>query len=324
MTEQTYNQHPTSNQDPKVEVHEHEAKAITLPRPLRRVSWGAIIAGVVIALLVQFTMELLGLAIGAATVDPAFEQNPLDSLSGTGVVVWLAASTLVAMFAGGWVAGRLANVPDVDGLIHGLVVWGAVVLISILLLSAGFGRVIGGAVNVIGEGLSYAARNVEQISPETADALNLEDVTLQRVDEEVRTLLRPSDTEAPPSEVQTTEDVTAAEEEVRLIVRRLLNMDEDVIEEADRDEVVNSLVAQTDLSEQEARELVLEWEQSYRDAQTQAEEALREAGQTVADTVARLAGISFATLLLGAFAGGAGGLVGSPEEKAGTVVATDV
>ena len=48
---------------------------------LNRVSWGAVLAGVVVALVTQLILNLLGIGIGAATLDPAagLAENPSAS-----------------------------------------------------------------------------------------------------------------------------------------------------------------------------------------------------------------------------------------------------
>jgi hypothetical protein len=70
-----------------------------LPSALRRVSWQAILSGVVVAIILQLALNLLGLSIGASTSDPLHEQDPLQVEFAAGVVIWLAASVLVSLFA---------------------------------------------------------------------------------------------------------------------------------------------------------------------------------------------------------------------------------
>src|SRR5215813_9811557 len=43
---------------------------------INRVSWGAVLAGVAVALAVQLILNLLGIGLGAATFDPAGSNNP--------------------------------------------------------------------------------------------------------------------------------------------------------------------------------------------------------------------------------------------------------
>src|SRR5689334_10248687 len=86
------------------------AVAPVAPALLKRISWGAIFAGVVIALAVQLVLSLLGIGIGASTIDPLSEQNPGKGL-GIGAAVWFVISSLLATYAGAWVAGRLSGAP---------------------------------------------------------------------------------------------------------------------------------------------------------------------------------------------------------------------
>lgn len=127
---------------------------------LRRVSWGAIFAGTVVALVVTLLLSLLGIAIGASTVDPLSERVPTQGL-GVGSAIWWIASTMIGVFAGGWVAARLAGSPRRnDSILHGIVTWGLATIVTFLLLTTLVGRLIGGAASVVGEGLAAATRGV--------------------------------------------------------------------------------------------------------------------------------------------------------------------
>src|SRR5436190_8521798 len=115
------------------------------PNYTRRISWGAIIAGLIVTLVCQILLSMLGVAIGAATVDPLQEQRPLEGL-GTGAAIWWIVSSLISLFLGGCVAGRLAGVPRKgDGALHGIVMWGAATLITFLLVGTALGGLFGGA-----------------------------------------------------------------------------------------------------------------------------------------------------------------------------------
>lgn len=119
-----------------------------------RISWGAVFAGVIMGLAVQILLGSLGVAIGASTVDPTQEANPLAGL-GTGAAIWLFVSTLVAYYFSGWIAGRMAGVPaKSDGALHGLLTWGVSTVLTLVLLTGA----IGGAVSGIGKMLGGAAR----------------------------------------------------------------------------------------------------------------------------------------------------------------------
>lgn len=120
------------------------------PASMRRVSWGAIIAGLFVTIVTQVTLTLLGAAIGAATVDPLHEARPAEGLM-TAAGIWFIASALLSLFAGAYVAGRLAGGPRrADGLLHGIVMWSVAEVVMLLLLMTSIGALIGGSANVMG------------------------------------------------------------------------------------------------------------------------------------------------------------------------------
>src|SRR4051812_28132784 len=72
--------------------------------PVRsRISWGAILAGGVLALAVYLILTLLGGAIGLSVAD-----SVRGSTLATGAAVWAIASIALALFAGGCVASQLS------------------------------------------------------------------------------------------------------------------------------------------------------------------------------------------------------------------------
>ncbi|MGI8467872.1 MAG: hypothetical protein ACR2N3_05415 [Pyrinomonadaceae bacterium] len=131
--------------------------AVTGAMPMaagRRVSWGAIFAGAVVALVVQLMLSVLGIGIGASTINPLTEQNPAAGL-GTGAAIWFVLTSIVALFAGGWVAGRLAGMPrDDDRALHGILTWGLATLLTFYLLTTAIGGLIGGTANLLTRGMS--------------------------------------------------------------------------------------------------------------------------------------------------------------------------
>jgi hypothetical protein len=305
----------------------------------RRVSWGAILAGVVVAIVIQLALNMLGLSIGANTINPVSERDPIGPAFDNGAIIWIAGSLLLSLFAGGWVAGRLAGNPDeTDGMLHGIVTWGIVTLLTIMFITSTVGGIIGGISNVISRGANLAGQAVTSLVPQAAEALDLQNVTLESVTQEVRTLLSQTDDPALQPEAiegqaeeagqiaQNTVDniaqtPTLAQLQLQTAVRQFLSLD--AIEETDRQDLVNVLVERTNLTEEEARQTIDRWEQAYMQVRADAEETLRQAGQTVADGIAVAAGILFGAMALGAFAAGAGGYVGAPQRTIVTTTETE-
>lgn len=132
---------------------------------LRRVSWGAIFAGTIVALAIQLALNVLGLGIGLGIISPT---EGVSEGIGFGAGIWFLLSTLIALYFGGWVAGRMAGFPrKLTGTLHGLVVWALATLFSFYLMNTAIGTVLGGISGAIGRGLTALSQTTE-ISPERA------------------------------------------------------------------------------------------------------------------------------------------------------------
>src|SRR3954454_7006597 len=90
----------------------------------KRVSWGAIFAGVVVTVVLQLLFTLLAVGIGAAKVEPLQQADPGKGL-GVGAAMWFFVSTLIAVYVGARVAGHLSgSAPSSDRMLHGILTWG--------------------------------------------------------------------------------------------------------------------------------------------------------------------------------------------------------
>jgi hypothetical protein len=126
----------------------------------RRISWGAIIAGTVAALSVQFLLTLLGVSIGLWTL-PAAGPEFLQEM-GIGAAIWALLSFVIALYCGGWIAGRMSGLRSkLDGLLEGFLVWGVVTVVTFMLLTTAVGGLIGGAAGMAGEAMTLAVEQVE-------------------------------------------------------------------------------------------------------------------------------------------------------------------
>lgn len=135
-------------EQPVYGAHPHRPSHSDTPTPaqvmrttlLNRISWGAVFAGMVIAFAVQLVLNLLGLGIGFATVNSLTGTGTsADEISIAGMLWWIFAG-IVASFAGGFAAGRLAGEPKVStSAWHGLVSWAASVLLIAFLMATAAG-----------------------------------------------------------------------------------------------------------------------------------------------------------------------------------------
>jgi hypothetical protein len=135
-----------------------------------RIAWAAIFAGVVLTLAIQLMLSVLGVGIGAATIDTRAGQNAMSGL-GTGSILWLIFSGIVAMFVGGCIAGRLSGFTRrIDGIVHGAVVWGATTLVTLYFLTSAAGGLIAGAAGMVG-GIASTGSQIVSGSPQLSEEL---------------------------------------------------------------------------------------------------------------------------------------------------------
>ena len=107
--------------------------------------WGAIVAGVFIALSGLAILSTLGVAFGASVYGPG--QDPRAWGIGSGV--WAIISAILAFVTGGYVAARASGHTDrKTGLFHGLMVWAVVVPLLALLIGTGLSRLATGSAYV--------------------------------------------------------------------------------------------------------------------------------------------------------------------------------
>lgn len=104
-----------------------------------------------------------------------------------------------------------------------------------------------------------------------------------------------------------------SDQEIDPLLGRLIRQGQAVASEVDREEVVNVLMARTDMSREEATRTVDNWIRTYERATIEANQQARQMADTTADAVAKAAIWGFLALLIGAAAAGCGGIIGTPR-----------
>jgi len=117
--------------------HEEEWGELRLAVPenvlLRdRIRWGPVWAGVIIALATLLVLSAIGIAIGFAVTGVATPEA-IRSIS-LALAIWTAFSAVIALFIGGYIAGRLMPLDTRGvGAVHGLAVWSLTLVVGIIL-----------------------------------------------------------------------------------------------------------------------------------------------------------------------------------------------
>jgi len=130
-----------------------------------RISWGAVLAGTVVAMAFYMVLTTLGAAIGLS-VGNDFRTETLAK----GGLVWVIVTTALSLFAGGWTVSQLtAGETKGESMIHGLILWGTIVAVMLGLTASGIRSGFTAMLNVAYAGnmaadreggLEQAARNL--------------------------------------------------------------------------------------------------------------------------------------------------------------------
>ena len=303
----------------------------------RKVSWGAVFAGMVIAVVVQLVLSLLGAGIGLSTVDPLRYNTPDASTFGVGAGIWWVISSVVALFAGGWVAGHLSGSPDkMDAVLHGLLTWGVAAIVTVYLLASIVGSVVKGGASVVGNAASVAGAGIGAAAGPVGDMaksqMSASGITLDSMKDQVQKLMAQTGNPAlQPGAIASQASALAGQltsaaasaggtgnapaEDLQTALQRIVTSGKDTVDQANRESVVNVVMARTGVSRAEAEQRTDAWIKQYQDARVQLEQKKAEAeakARQVADDAAsassKAALGAVAALVLGAFAAAFGGM----------------
>jgi hypothetical protein len=174
------------------EMHEHEYSESTYPRDwytgLRRLSWGAIFAGLFVTLAIFMTLQILGAGIGLSAVDLTGRQVTSGKAMGIGAAIWSLITGLISLFIGGWVAGRLASLPNkIDRALHGLTTWAFFYVVMFVLATTALSALVGGGLSLLGKGASAAGQAAA--SPQGQQAMANQGLTPDVIQKEIAGLM---------------------------------------------------------------------------------------------------------------------------------------
>jgi hypothetical protein len=266
---------------------------------INKISWGAVLAGVVVALVAQLIMNMIGVGVGASTLNPAAgaAENPSLTRFSIGAGVWWIVTGILAALAGGYAAGRLAGKPkESTAGWHGLVAWALTTLVIFYLLTTAIGGLIGGAYrtvsNAVGGVTSTAGSAVQFAASGVTDPLS-------SIEQSLRASMGGND----PAVLR--DAATAA-------VRAALTGDPAKWEEA-RERAAQAISRAQGIPVEQARTQVQAYEQQYRQSLDEAKLKATQAADVAAKVVSRGALFGSLALILGALAGWIGGWFGAVE-----------
>lgn len=111
---------------------------------INRVSWGAVFAGVALAMVAQLILNLIGVGVGAAAFEPAGVSETATGYS-LGAAIWWAVAGIIAAFIGGFAAGRLCGQSKkTTAGWHGVTSWAVSILLLGLVMTTAAGSLVAG------------------------------------------------------------------------------------------------------------------------------------------------------------------------------------
>jgi hypothetical protein len=287
-----------------------------------RVRWGAVIAGWAVGLATQLVLTLLGLAIGAWSIDLQ-EAEPASGVPiGTGI--WTGISMLISAFVGGYITARMSGSPlRSDGLYHGVIVWGVNWLVFAWLTTTAMATLLGGVFSAFGatlQSLGQGATTVVSAAASQMSGGNIS-ISMDELRRQVESILAATGKkELQPGEMQKDAERVAqssqggqppqqtADSALQELQQKLMALD--------RDAAVNIMTTKMGMTEPQARQLVqatIGFIEPLKDKAQQVKEQSIGVGNRAIDRVGTiamwLAVLGIVTLGLSI----AGGMTGTPE-----------
>ncbi|MDB6016016.1 MAG: hypothetical protein JWR19_505 [Pedosphaera sp.] len=263
---------------------------------MRRISWASIFAGLVITLVAELVFSVLGISIGATAVNPLTADQSSAQGIGIGAAIWFLVTSLISLFLGGWVAGRLSGfVRGAEGGLHGLITWATVTLLSVYLFSSALSGLLSGTTSIL-KSTVPAAQSAMSSSGGAQGG--------------VGSALQSATGGGSDSTQQEIQNLSQQNPQLVASAGRLMAEGQNARPE-DRQAVVSSLVSQNNMSQDQANQTVDRWIQNSQQAKAQLEQKARQAGNTAAKGVSAAGWWSFAMLVLTALVAAWGGSRGS-------------
>ena len=266
---------------------------------LNRVSWGAVLAGVVVALVAQLILNMIGIGIGASTLDPGAgaDQNPSARGFSIGAAAWWTASGILAALAGGFAAGRLSGQPkEASAAWHGLTSWAFTTLVIFWLLTSTVGGLLGGAYRGL---MSTAGGAIQTAAQTAAPALAANAGPFDAVERTMRDAMGGND--------------PAALRDGAVAAMRAAATGDPQQADIARTRAAEAMAKAQNIPVEEARKQVQQYEQQYRQGVEAARREATDAAATATKAVSRGALIGALSLLLGAIAAWFGGRMGAVD-----------
>ena len=266
-------------------------------------------------------------------IDPQTESNPMNGV-GLMMGVWAAVGALVALFAGGWIAGRLAGTAEKsETTLHGVVTWAVVTLIVLWTMTSAIGGILNTATGALGSALQATGRGISAVVP---DNVNTPNVSRQQVQSTAQTFLQQmgispdtvnqylntSGRQLGNAATNAAINPQQAYDEISTALANIAQRGGAIAETVDTQDAANVIAKNTGLPPEKANALAQQWSQRIQQTDFKAEaqrignnvqNTLASAGGKVAGGISSAAAWTFVSIFLGLLAAAFGGALAAPK-----------
>jgi hypothetical protein len=236
-------------------------------------SWSAVFSGVLVAIGIGALFSLLGSGIGLALFQPDAKLVYTLSIAG---VIWAVVGGTISMFLGGMVTGYLSFASRTKAKIYGLVMWSLSFIAGLILVASGASMLLTGASQFVSSSVSIstqlASAAIKPIANKAADNLDTDRVLTEVANKAERIL----ENSAKKSKGENLLDDSQEKEQgaISSIRNFITNNDENNTEKL-RNEAITQITDNTNLSQQQAEELLDKWQQNYEKLSVKTQEIVR-------------------------------------------------
>lgn len=290
-------------------------------------SWGAIIAGAVASIAVHLTLSELCFGAGLALYEPRDPSSSGVAVT-VGTVIAMIISSFIAVFAGGWLAGRMKrHVGTMEAALHGALVWAVGAILAALLVAVTAGAILGGAMSLVGKGVSVAAEGagaaaggLAEVAKPLANKLDLP--SWDSIKDQIENGMENAKGQATAGanagngdNQKGTVNPYADQSRLMELLGKKFTLDTESKLSADHETELQGLLAsQLGISQEAAKQAIAQWDRVWQESvqkYEQAKEKALEVALKAKERAAQAAFIASAIMLIGLAAAIAGACVGA-------------
>ena len=258
-----------------------------------RLSWSAILAGVAVGLVSQLLLNMLGMALGAASLAPLSGGATANALS-TGAGIWFGLSSILSALAGGYAAGKFSGARnEANAGWHGLTAWALTTLLLSYLLSTAASGLLGGLGNLGGNLGGGAAKTATTTAALAGPGLAAMADPFASIEQQLRVTTAGND------------PASMRDAAIAAVQAAVTGEGPHAAENTERAALV--LAHAQNIPVENARQQVQGYEQQYRQAVEAGRQQATRTADEAAKAVSRAALLGALSLLLGGLAGWLGG-----------------